>query len=72
MVRSKAAGSDHAVDMWMVLQALVPGMEHAEETDLCAEVSWVTSDLLESFSAGAEEKAVQDALVLGSNSGSRC
>jgi hypothetical protein len=64
MVRSKAAGSDHAVDMWMVLQALVPGMEHAEETDLCAEVSWVTSDLLESFSAGAEEKAVQDALVL--------
>ena len=30
----------------------------------CAEVSWVTSDLLKSFSAGAEEKAVQNALVL--------
>jgi hypothetical protein len=64
MVRSEAAGGDHAVDMRMVLQPLVPRMEDAEEADLCAEVSWVTSDLLESFSAGAEEKAVQDALVL--------
>lgn len=32
MVRSEAAGGDHAVDMRMVLQSLVPGREHAEET----------------------------------------
>jgi hypothetical protein len=34
MIRSEAAGGDHAVDMRMMLQSLVPGMEHAEETDL--------------------------------------
>jgi hypothetical protein len=39
-------------------------MKHAEEADLCAELSRITSDLLKSLSAGAEEKAVQDALVL--------
>jgi hypothetical protein len=44
VVRSEAAGGDHAVDMWMVLEALVPGVEHAEEADLCAEVPWVTSN----------------------------
>jgi hypothetical protein len=72
MIRSEAAGGDHAVDMGMVLQALVPGMEHAEEADLCAEVPWVTSNLLHRRGTGVEKKAVQDALVLGSNSGSRC
>jgi hypothetical protein len=34
VVRSEAAGGKHAVDMGMMLQSLVPGMEHAEETDL--------------------------------------
>lgn len=50
--------------MRMMLQPLVPGMKHAEESNLRTEVSWVASDLLESFGAGAEEQAVQDALVL--------
>jgi hypothetical protein len=33
VVRGATAG-EHAVDMGMMLQSLVPGMEHAEETDL--------------------------------------
>jgi len=64
VVRSEAAGGDHAVDMWMVLEALVPGVEHAEEADLCAEVPWVTSNLLQRRGAGVEEKAVDHSLVL--------
>jgi hypothetical protein len=45
VVRSEAAGGEHAVDMGMMLQALVPGMEHAEEADLGAEVAGIASDL---------------------------
>jgi len=64
VIWSKATCSDDAVHMRMMLQPLVPGMKHAEESNLRTEVSWVASDLLESFGAGAEEQAVQDALVL--------
>ena len=34
MILSDAAGGKHAVDMGMMLQSLVPGMQHAEEPDL--------------------------------------
>src|SRR5580698_8527689 len=34
MVRSETAGSQHAMDMRMMLQPLVPGMENAEEANL--------------------------------------
>jgi hypothetical protein len=45
VVGSKAASSGNAVDMGMMLQPLVPGMEHAEEADLRAEVAGIASDL---------------------------
>jgi multidrug efflux pump subunit AcrA (membrane-fusion protein) len=38
MVRSEATSGDHAMDMRMMLQSLIPSMEHAEEADLCAQV----------------------------------
>jgi len=38
MVRGKAAGGNDAVDMGMKLQALIPAVEHAEESDLGSEV----------------------------------
>jgi hypothetical protein len=34
VIRSETAGGQHAVDMMMMLQSLVPGVEHAEEADL--------------------------------------
>jgi hypothetical protein len=45
MVRSEAARGGHAVDVGMMLEPLVPGMEHAEEADLRAEVAGIASDL---------------------------
>ena len=48
VIRSETAGGQHAVDMRMMLQSLVPGMEHAEETDLRSEVTWIASDLQQS------------------------
>jgi len=64
VIWSKATCSDNGVHMRMMLQALVPGMEHAEEADLRPEMSRVASDLLKSFGTGPKEQAVQDALVL--------
>ena len=45
MVWSESAGSKHAVDMGMMLQTLIPGVEHTEEADLCAKMPGIASDL---------------------------
>jgi hypothetical protein len=44
VIRREAAGGQHAVDMGMKLQALIPAMEHAEEADLGTEMPWIASD----------------------------
>jgi hypothetical protein len=48
----------------MMLQSLVPGMEHAEEGDLYAEVTRIVSDLEQRCGTGSKEQVVDDALVL--------
>ena len=45
MVRSKSAGSKDAVDMGMMLQTLIPGVENTEEADLRAKMPRIASDL---------------------------
>src|ERR1035441_7256689 len=55
VVRSEAAGGQHAVDMGMMLQSLIPGMEHAEEADLGSKVPGIASDLKQSLSTGVKE-----------------
>ena len=66
VVWREAAGSKHAVDMGMVLQALIPGMEHAEEADLRAKVPGIASDLKQSLSASLKQEAINQLLVLES------
>jgi len=64
VIRSEAASRDYAVDMGMMLQSLVPGMEHAEETDLGSQVAWIASDLKQSLSTGVKEKVVDQPFIL--------
>jgi hypothetical protein len=64
VVWSESAGSKHTVNMGMMLQSLVPGMEHAEETDHCAEVPGIASDLKQSLSAGLKQQVINHLLVL--------
>src|SRR5580700_11622743 len=64
MIRSETAGGNHAVDMGMMLQSLVPGMEHAEETDLGSKVPRIAGDLQQGFGAGAKQQVVDQMLVL--------
>src|SRR5437762_8235994 len=64
VVRSETASGEHAVDMGMMLQSLIPGMEHAEEADLCAKVAGIAGDLQQGFGAGVKQQVVDQSLVL--------
>ena len=64
MIRCKPTGSDDTVDMGMMLQSLVPGVEHAEEADLGSKVSRIASDFEQRCGAGAEQQAIDQPLVL--------
>ena len=64
MARSDAACGEHAVDMRMMLQSLVPSMEHAEEADLRAEVTRIASDLQQSCSAGVKQQVIDQPFIL--------
>ncbi len=64
VIRSETAGGQHAVDMGMMLQSLVPGMEHAEETDLGSKVAWIAGDLQQGFGAGVKQQVVDQPFIL--------
>jgi len=51
MIWSQTAGRNDTVDMRMKLQALIPTVEHAEETYLSSKVPWIASDLDQRLSA---------------------
>src|SRR5258708_28030524 len=52
------------MNMRMNFEFLTPGMQHAEEANLCAEVSRIASDFEKGFSTGTEQETVEDVLVL--------
>jgi hypothetical protein len=64
VVRSEAACGKYTVNVRVKLQALIPAMEHAEETDLGTEMPWITSDFKQGLCAGMEEQVVDESLVL--------
>jgi len=64
MIRSETAGGKYAVHMRMKLQALIPTVEHAEETDVGSKMPWIASDLKQRLSARLKEKVVDESLVL--------
>jgi len=48
----------------MVLQALIPGVEHAEEADLRAEVPRIASDLDQGLGCGMKQQVIDQPFVL--------
>ena len=64
MIRSETAGGKHAVDMGMMLQALIPGVEHAEETDLRTEVTRIAGDLQQGLSTSLKQQVVDQPFIL--------
>jgi hypothetical protein len=55
VIRSQTAGGKYAVDMGMMLQPLIPGVEHAEETYLGSKVPGIASDFKQGLSTGVKE-----------------
>src|SRR5256885_2387704 len=52
------------MNMRMNFEFLAPGMQHAEEANLCAEVSRIASHFEKGFGTGAEQEIVEDLLGL--------
>lgn len=50
-IRSETAGRNDAVDMRMKLKALIPAVQHAEETDLGTKMPRIASDFEQGLSA---------------------
>jgi hypothetical protein len=64
VVRSQTAGGNHTMNMRMMLEFLVPGVEDAEEPDLGAETLGIAGDLDQRIGAGPEQEGVYLAFVL--------
>jgi hypothetical protein len=52
------------MDMWMMLELLIPRMQHAEEADVCTEMLRIACDLKQRLGADTEQQVVNHALVL--------
>src|SRR5215467_2279940 len=64
VIERQPAGGHHAMNMGMKAKPLVPSVQHAEETDLCTQMSRIASHFEQCFCAGTEQQVVNDLLVL--------
>src|SRR5271166_4715563 len=64
VIQRESTGWEHAMDMGMKLEPLIPGVEHAEETDLSAQMSGIASHFEQGGGAGAKQQVVDELLVL--------
>jgi len=55
VIGGEPAGGDHTMDVRMMLQLLVPGVEDTEEADLCTQMAGVASNFEQGLRAGAEQ-----------------
>jgi hypothetical protein len=62
-IGSKTAFRDHTMNVRVVLEFLIPGVQHAEEADLGAEMARISSHLEQSFGASSEQQPVDCLLV---------
>jgi hypothetical protein len=68
-IRGNAATWNDAMQMRMANKSLAPGMEHSEESDLCAQMLGVSRNGAQGLGGGSEENVVDDLLVLQGNGG---
>ena len=64
VVEGESAGRHDAMDVGMVFQLLIPGMEHTEEADMGAQMFPITSNFEQGFGAGMEQQTVEEPGVL--------
>src|SRR5271167_3198111 len=64
VIQRESTGRDNTMDMGMMLQPLIPSVQHAEETDLGAQMSGIASHFEQGCGAGSEQQVVDELLVL--------
>ena len=70
-IRGNAATWNDAMQMRMANKSLAPGMEHREESNLCAQMLGVSRNGAQRLGGGSEQNVVDDLLVLQGNGGNR-
>src|SRR5271169_4172416 len=63
VIGGESAGRNHAMDMRVKLELLVPGVQHAEEADLRTEMSGIAGDFQKCFGTGPEQQTIDDLCV---------
>ena len=66
VIEGETAGRNDTMTVGMKFELLAPGVQHAEEANLSAEVSQIASDFQKGVGTGAEQEIVEDLLVLQS------
>jgi hypothetical protein len=64
VILRETARRNDTMDMWMMLQLLIPGMQDTEESDLRSQMLGISRDFEQCISAGAHEQAVNGCFVL--------
>src|SRR5260370_13982997 len=64
VIERETSGGQHAMDMGMKAEMLVPGVKQTEETNRWTEVSGIASDFEKSFRAGTKQEIVDHLFVL--------
>ncbi len=64
VIGRQSTGGNHAMDVRVEPEFLIPGMQHTEEADLRAEMSGIAGDFEKGFRTGTKQKIVDDLLVL--------
>ena len=59
VIGRESAGGNRTVDMRMEQQVLTPGMQDAQETNLCSQMLRVSGHLKECGGAGLEQQAIE-------------
>src|SRR5882762_930882 len=63
-IERQSAGGHYTMRMRVKFELLIPGVEHAKEADLGAQMLGIASDFEERFRTGLQQEMVQDLLVL--------
>ena len=65
----ESTGRHHAMHMRVKFEFLTPGVQHAEEADLCAKMFGIAGNFAQCFCTGSEQEIVDDLLILKSQWG---
>src|ERR1700747_2092981 len=66
VIDRQAAGGYHAMYMRVKFEFLTPGVQHAEEANLCAKMFGVAGHFEEGFCTGSEQEIADHLLILKS------